>query len=154
MTSAELTRQAHEARVLADELARRALAARHAEEAARRPKMPTVSVGAPVVVTFSKAQSGRVYSFAAVGFRISTGMPVRWAVTGEETRRFNWSGLLNFIGEANWPTLRVMNDGDLLVPEGTEPPVAERMGNYGRVLSTDLVQDGGFPGGGRGGGYV
>ena len=73
-----------------------------AREAAR-PQMPEVTDDQPVVVGFGKYQSGREYAFAALGFR--EGRSVRWVVTGSETRRFNWPGLLEFIGEANWPTL-------------------------------------------------
>jgi hypothetical protein len=137
-TSAELDAQARKARAIADELAAQALAARRAELEASRPKMPEVDAAdsTPVVV-FSKYQSGREYHFAAIGWR--QGRSVRWAVTGEETDRFNWPGLLNFIGEANWGTLRHVVTTVPLLPPGAEPPVAEKMGAFGRVIRTDTV---------------
>jgi hypothetical protein len=107
-----------------------------AREAAR-PKMPEVGEG-PAYVIFRRYQSGREYGYAAVGWR--EGRSVRWAVTGSETRRFNWPGLLEFIGEANWPTLWTVTAGERLGPEpGAEPPTAEVMGRYGRVERTETV---------------
>ncbi|AYB70630.1 hypothetical protein SEA_SERENDIPITOUS_89 [Mycobacterium phage Serendipitous] len=133
VTAAQLRAEAARARAIAEELTRQAAEQAVAEEEARKPKMPNVNDG-PVFVAFSRYMSGREYAFAAVGWR--TGRSVRWAVTGAEERRFNWPGLLQFVGEANWPTLRVMVDGDSLLPEGYEPPVAEEMGAFGQVLGT------------------
>lgn len=133
VTAAQLHVEAQRMRALADEMTRQAAAQAVAEEEARKPKMPSVNDG-PIVVAFSRYLNGREYAYAAVGWR--NGRSVRWAVTGMEERRFNWPGLLQFVGEANWSTLRTMTDGDSLLPEGYEPPVAEEIGAFGRVLGT------------------
>lgn len=138
-TAAELHRQAEQAREIADELAKEATAAARAELEASRPKMPAVAEGATVIVAFARYQSGRNYDYAAVGWR--DGRSVRWAVTGQEGRRFNWPGLLAWVGEANWPSLRIMTTGSYLITEGSEPAVAETMGRYGRVLHTETISD-------------
>lgn len=135
--AAELRREAEQARRVADELARQASEAAAAEREASRPKMPEMSEGDHPVVYFTRYQAGREYGYAAIGWR--TGHSYRWAVTGQETRRFNWPGLLDFIGEANWPSLVRMTGADHLLPPGAEPGVAERMGRYGRVLGTETV---------------
>lgn len=134
VSAAQLRAEAARARAVADELTRQAAEQAVAEEEARKPKMPRVAQGENPVVAFSRYQSGREYAYAAVGWR--DGRSVRWAVTGQEGRRFNWPGLLQFVGEANWATLRSLVDGDSLLPEGVEPPVAEEMGAFGRVLGT------------------
>lgn len=115
--------------VAAEELRRR-------EE--RRPKCPAVEVGEKVIVGFTKYQSGREYGYAAVGWRV--GSAVRWTVTGQNTDRMNWTGLLTFIGEANWPSLYMFTAIEKLGPNADdEAPVAERMGSYGRVLGTSSM---------------
>ena len=113
--------------VAAEELRRR-------EE--RKPKQPDVVPslnGMPTaVVVFTKYQSGRLYGYAAVGWRV--GNAVRWTVTGQNTDRMNWPGLLQFIGEANWPSLHVVSGLDRIGPDPEdEAPVAEVMGDYGQV---------------------
>lgn len=106
---------------------------RRREEA--RPKMPPLAEGESATVIFTKYQAGREYHYAAVGWR--QGRSVRWAVTGQTTDRLNWPGLLQFIGEANWPSLRVVTDTENIGPSpDEEAPVAERMGSFGRVLGT------------------
>lgn len=148
-TAAELQAEANQAAAVAKELARQAATARAAEEAASRPQMPEVAEGDCPVVYFTKYQGGREYHYAAIGWRV--GRSVRWAVTGQVTDRMNWPGLLVFIGKANWPSLVHMTGGAHLLPAGAEPPVAERMGSFGRVHSTvDLhagEDDGYTPGG-------
>lgn len=139
VSAAQLRAEAARARAIAEELTRQAAEQSVAEEEARKPKMPRVAEGEHPVVAFERYQSGRNYAYAAVGWR--DGRSVRWAVTGQEGRRFNWPGLLQFIGEANWGTLRSLVDGDSLLPEGVEPPVAEEMGDYGRVLGTSDPSD-------------
>ncbi|QBI96447.1 hypothetical protein SEA_DONNY_89 [Mycobacterium phage Donny] len=134
VSAAQLRAEAARARAVADELTRQAAEQAVAEEEARKPKMPRVAQGENPVVAFSRYYSGREYAYAAVGWR--DGRSVRWAVTGQEGRRFNWPGLLQFVGEANWATLRSLVDGESLLPEGVEPPVAEEMGDFGRVLGT------------------
>lgn len=131
ITAAKLREEAAKAREIAEQLARDAAAATAAEAEASRPRCPTIGEGEHVFVGFERYQSGRAYVYAAIGWR--TGRNVRWAITGNETRRFNWPGLLAFIGESNWGTLHRMNMGERLLPEGLEPPIAERMGSYGRV---------------------
>lgn len=106
----------------------------------RRPKCPHVGDGEHAVVSFTKYQAGREYAYAAVGWRV--GRALRWTVTGQNTDRLNWPGLLQFIGEANWPSLYLMTPGERLGPDADdEEPVAERMGSYGRVLGTSGVVD-------------
>ena len=138
-----LQAQADQAARIARELAEQAAAARQAEEAARRPQEPAVEAGLPEFVMFSRYESGRVYTYAAIGWQEGRGRTrvTRWAVTGQETRRFNWPGLLAFIGEANWHTLYQFTDSRSLLPAGAEPPVAEEMARYGRVRRTVLVYD-------------
>lgn len=136
-TAAELRAQAAQMMADASRLDREVAQAELERREALKPKMPEVAEAAPVVVAFSKYQSGREYNYAAVGWRV--GRQVRWTTTGQGGDRLNWPGLLQFIGEANWPSLRVMNDGDSLLPEGAEPPVVERMGSYGRVLGSSVV---------------
>ncbi|AYP70074.1 hypothetical protein I5G62_gp88 [Mycobacterium phage CRB2] len=146
ITAAELRRQAAQAREIAEQLARDASAATRAELEASRPKCPVlIGEGDSAMVGFTRYQSGREYRYAAIGWR--TGRSVRWMVTGEETRRFNWPGLLAFIGEANWSSLVRLVEGERLLPEGVEPPVAEEMGRFGRVLgSSTPFAPGGYDG--------
>ena len=131
-----------------------------AEREASRPQQPLILEGPQfsAVVGFRRYQGGREYHYAAIGWR--DGRSIRWAVTGQESRRFNWSGLLEFIGAANWHTLHRLHEGDSLFTVAAEPPAAERMGKYGRVLATEDVTTGDTvtplvtygPGGGSGGG--
>ena len=152
----ELQQMADELARQAQEMATKAAKVRQAEAEALRPKMPLILEGRQfwAVVSFSKYQSGREYHYAAIGWR--EGRSIRWAVTGQESRRFNWSGLLEFIGAANWHTVRRMHEGEALGPN-IEPPVAERMGAFGRVEGVDVVTplvqarpgpDGGYASGG------
>ncbi|AVO24752.1 hypothetical protein SEA_MAGIC8_96 [Mycobacterium phage Magic8] len=134
-TPADLLAAAAEAEKAAAAFRRQAAEIARAAEEARRPKMPTVQTGVSVVVTFRRYTSGREYNYAAIGWR--TGTSVRWAVTGTETRRFNWAGLLDFIGEANWHTLAEVTQTRTVLASGVEPPVAEVMGRYGEVLRTE-----------------
>lgn len=137
MTAAKMREEAARAREIADQLARDAAAATAAEIEASRPRCPTIAEGDNPVIYFTKYQAGREYGYAAIGWR--TGRSVRWAVTGNTTDRFNWPGLLAFIGEANWPSIVRMTGAEHLLPPGAEPPVAEQMGRYGRVLGTRTV---------------
>lgn len=107
-------------------------------EKARTPQMPDVNDDGPQVVTFTRYMGGREYSYAAVGWRL--GRSVRWSVTGQAESRFNWPGLLAFIGEANWSSLALVTDRVLIgPPESQEPPVVEAMGRYGRVQRTTVA---------------
>ena len=111
-------------------------AAADAELAAReaaKPREPEVG-DEPVYVAFRRYLSGREYSYAAVGWRV--GHSVRWAVTSRPAERANWPALLAFIGEANWPTLRRLTEGEALIDATKAAPVVERMGEFGRVEST------------------
>lgn len=142
MTSAQLLSEAKRAQAVAEELLAQAGALALAEEAARRPQQPDLSEG-PATVTFTKYQSGREYHYAAVGWRI--GRSERWTVTGQNTDRLNWAGLLAFVGESNWPTLaQVMAIRPMMTP-GTEPPIAERMGRFGTVIGVVRVDNSGDP---------
>lgn len=139
MSGKDLLAQAHEADRVARALRKQAEQTLAAEAEARRPRQPEVADGLPEFVMFSRYQSGRAHTYAAIGWR--EGHHVRWAVTGSETRRFNWRGLLAFIGEANWSTLHQFTDTTSLLPAGAEPPVAETMGEYGRVVSSAVLGD-------------
>lgn len=139
VTAAQLRAEAARAREAAEQLTRQAAEMAVAEEEARKPQCPQVMEGAPTYVTFTRYMNGREYAYAAVGWRI--GRSVRWAVTGSEERRFNWPALLQFVGEANWSTLRVVTDQEPILTPGGEPPVAEVMGRYGRVQGTEVVDD-------------
>lgn len=142
ITAAKLREEAAKAREIADQLAADAAAATAAEAEARRPKMPPVDAdGLATVITFVKYQSGREYNYAAVGWRV--GRNVRWSVTGTYTGRYNWPGLLAFIGEANWHSIAVVTETRKLLPPELEPPVVEQMGGYGRVIGTQSVEPGG-----------
>jgi hypothetical protein len=138
VSAAELRARAREAAAEASRLTREADAATAAERAASRPQMPPVGgTGDRAIVCFTRYQSGREYNYAALGWQL--GRSVRWAVTGRR-RRFNWAGLLDFIGEANWGSLHLMHEARLLGPlPGAEPAVAERMGSFGKVLATEPV---------------
>lgn len=148
MTSIEeLEHQAAEAAARAGEAVAQLNRARFIEEQARRealeyrrPKMPSVGEpGDTGIIRFTRYTSGKNYSFAAIGWR--DGSAVRWVVTGQETRRFTWAALLNFIGEANWPSIELMVPGVRIGPEpGEEPAVAETIGDYGRVVKTESLE--------------
>lgn len=140
VTAAQLMAEANRAAAIAEELRQQAAAAAAAEAEATRPKQPTVGDDGPAFVTYSRYMSGREYHYAAVGWRVGP-RSVRWMVTGSQATRdrLNWAGLLATIGEANWATLRVLTPGDFLLPEGVEPPVAERMGDFGQVASSHRV---------------
>lgn len=139
VTASQLRAEAARARAIAEELTRQAAEQAVAEEEARKPRCPQVMEGAPTYVTFTRYMNGREYAYAAVGWR--AGRSVRWAVTGSEDRRFNWPALLQYVGEANWSTLRVVTDQEPILTPGGEPPVAEVMGRYGRVRGTEPVED-------------
>ena len=117
--------------------------ARLAEEA-RKPKMPDLpNHGDVQAILFTKYQGGREYHYAALGWRI--GHSIRWTVTGACTDRFSWAGLLEFVGEANWSSLAVVETARSIGPTpGNEGPVAERMGESGRVTRTEDVSERGF----------
>ncbi|AGU92001.1 hypothetical protein ADAWI_89 [Mycobacterium phage Adawi] len=165
MSAAALRSQAAQLLEQASQVDRAVAEAELARREARKPKQPALGgAGDRAVVAFTKYQAGREYAYAAVGWRV--GGAVRWTVTGQNTDRMNWAGLLQFIGEANWPSLHLMTESELLGPmPDDEAPVAERMGAYGRVLgsySPGSVVDplvraevpqahGGAGGGGRGG---
>lgn len=136
MTPAQLLHSAQQAEQEAKALRHQAALLVMAIQDARRPKEPAIPAdGQSVTVVFSKYQGGHNYDFAAVGFR--SGSTVRWAVTGSNTGRFNWSGLLSFIGEANWSTLEVVTKTEYIgPPPGSEPAVEETMGQFGQVKAT------------------
>lgn len=131
-SAAQLYEEAQRASAIAAELRTQAIEQARLERVASKPQMPDLSAG-PVILGFEKHQSGRNYAYAAIGW--TEGRYKRWAVTGTEARRFNWAGFLEFVGEGNWASIRVMNIGPTLLPEGTEPPVAERVGRYGRITA-------------------
>ena len=171
-SAASVAEEAARARAIADDLARQAAELSRAEKLARTPREPELEPGLPQFVMFTKYQSGRVYSYAAVGWtaevarsaaaarRGDVRLQNRWAVTGQEDRRFNWPGLLKFVGEANWASLRLFTDAEPLLAPGQEPEVAEVVGRFGRVERTEDVVSpvvgygpGRFANGGRVGPY-
>lgn len=120
-----------------------------------KPREPDLSNG-PVHLSFVRDLRDRAYTYGAVGFRRAVGLygrdriecSVRWVITAsrigvaqgaKEAGRYNWNGLLEFIGEANWPTIRMMTPGDFLFGAKDAPPMVERMGDYGSVLRTDRL---------------
>ena len=89
---------------------------RHRARLARRPVMPEIANPSDsAVVVFNRYQSGKDYGYAAHGWR--EGSAVRWVVTGQNTERFNWQGLLEWIGEANWHSLHVVTDVKRIGPD-------------------------------------
>ena len=140
-SAADLAVEAARARAIADELARQAADQARVERLARTPKEPELEPGLPEFVMFTKYQSGRVYTYAAVGWAEGRGRTQvnRWAITGQEARRFNWAALLKFVGESNWGSLRVFTDARPLLDPGSEPEVAEVMGAFGKVERTEDV---------------
>lgn len=131
----DMRRQAAEMLAEAGRLDAAAAEADRVAREAAKPKMPSVENG-PAFVTFTRYLSGREYTYAAVGWRV--GRSVRWSVTGQDRERFNWPGLLQFVGDANWPSLTVLTPGDPLITPEAAPPVVERMGQFGRVLSSEI----------------
>lgn len=138
--------RAEAARIIdaAERLEREERAALIAVREARKPKEPPVGS----VIRFEKAQSGRCYHYAAISFPVggrSSLLSRRWAITntvqGGEGR-YTWAGLLEFIGEANWTTIELWSiEGTRLVDPDDEPPVVERVGPYGKVQGTEVVED-------------
>lgn len=131
LSSVELYRMGDEAQATYHELRRAARLAQKAEEESRRPAEPRPTPDLPEFILFARYTGGRVYHYAAVGWNV--GGQVRWAVTGTEARRFNWPGLLEFIGEANWSTLQHVTNVEPLVAPGAEPPAAETVGSFGQI---------------------
>lgn len=137
--ASEMRRQAAELMAEASRIEAAHAEAERAAREARKPKQPDVA--GPVFVTFQKYQSGRVYTYAAVGWDAGRGN-VRWSVTGQPMERYNWPGLLALVGEANWPTLRPLTAGEPMMAPDDAPPVVERMGRFGRVVGTDTPTGG------------
>lgn len=134
---AEARRLMRKAAALEREAAERA----RRELEARKPEEPDLSEG-PVTVTFNRYLSGRVYTHAAVGWRVGTRMS-RWVITSSapaDNGRYTWNGLLNFIGEANWVTLAKVTEVEPLITSEDAPAAKETVGPYGTVLSTEPVE--------------
>lgn len=130
-TAAELRREAAESAARAKRLRVEAAEIERAERLARTPRMPHIPDGEHRVVLFEKLMSGRSYGFAAVGWRI--GGQVRWTVTGNDGEyRHNWAGLLAYVGETNWSTIRLVTGTSPLLAPGDEPAASEKMGPFGK----------------------
>ena len=127
----------------ADELRRLKLEAERSAAEARKPKMPRVTADKPAFVTFTRYLSGREYAYAAIGWRVGDNS-VRWLVTSSEneSRRRNWPGLLTFIGEANWSSIRPLIPGEPLITPEDEPLYVEHVGPSGRVIRTETPRFG------------
>lgn len=144
--ASELREKARQRKHEAQVLLREAREVERAEEIASRPPMPAISPDGSRVVLFEKYQSGRNYAYAALGWRVGNmaDASVRWVVTGSDgDTRHNWASLLNFIGKANWATLRAVTSSSPLLAPGTEPPAAEKVGRYGQVVSEYASSDDG-----------
>ncbi|QGH80086.1 hypothetical protein SEA_NHAGOS_75 [Gordonia phage NHagos] len=61
------------------------------------------------VITFTRRLSGRDYQYAAVGWVDRHTGRGRWSMTGEESGRFSWVELLNFIEPENWRSIRLVH---------------------------------------------
>lgn len=137
-SAAELRSEAIALVAQADSLERNEAFARQLAEYERRPKAPKLKDGEARIIAFERYLSGRGYVYAAVGWR--QGSNTRWCVTAtgraEQGGRYNWQGLLKFIGEANWGTIREMLYGEPLIAPADEPAVVEQIGPYGRVAGT------------------
>lgn len=136
-TAAELRAESRRLARLAREAELEEARQRVLEREARKPAEPGINA----VITFSKVQSGRTYNYAALSFPVG-GTQRRWAITNTVTGgegRYTWSGLLDFIGEANWTSIHQATAFTPVTP--IEPPVVERMGPFGRVTSTENVED-------------
>lgn len=137
--ASELRDKARRRKYEAQVLLREAREIERAEEIASRPKMPAISMDGSRVVLFEKYQSGRSYSYAALGWRVGNmaDASVRWVVTGNDgVVRHNWPSLLNFIGKSNWASIRsVTATSPLMAPEDV-PPASELMGAFGRPFAS------------------
>lgn len=126
-----LREEAVEATARAKQLRAEAAEIERAEREAAKPKEPAIASGEHRVVLFEKYMSGRSYGFAAIGWRGNS--QTRWTVTGSDGEyRHTWAGLLSYIGEANWSTLRMVTGTSPLLAPGAEPAASERMGPFGR----------------------
>ncbi|AWN04274.1 hypothetical protein FDJ57_gp73 [Gordonia phage Sour] len=116
-TAAQMKAQAAEHRRLAEKLeadaARAEQAARERHELRRfRPICPLSSTDhrdATAVVTFTRTLSGRSYRYAAIGWIDRRRGKPMWSITGEESGRFTWSELLDFIEAENWRSMALAN---------------------------------------------
>lgn len=139
-SAAELREMAARYIALANDKERReAEEARRALEASK-PRCPELVPGQSAILWFSKYMSGKDYVYAAVVWKQGGSEP-RVAVSSTLDRgghRFNWAGFLNFVGPANWTTIRRVTESTPLIT--SEPPVAERMGDYGKVLGHEIVE--------------
>lgn len=57
-------------------------------------------------ITFTRRLSGRDYKYAAVGWVDRRTGRGTWSMTGEESGRYSWSALLDFIEPENWRSIR------------------------------------------------
>lgn len=88
---------------LCSKLAEQALAEEQRE--ARRPNEPEALDGRSPIIRFDKRfHSGtKVYEYAAIGIF------GHWYLTGQNRDRFTWSELMEWIGEENWDSVRVLH---------------------------------------------
>lgn len=139
-SAADLRKEALKARAIYLELERQARLQARLEEEARRPQEPVNGS----VIRFEKYASGRTYRYAAVNFVPSNGQDIRrWAITNTVSGvegRYTWTGLLNFIGEANWESIVVAQEWVPLISPEAAPAVREKIGPYGRVTDTEPVE--------------
>jgi hypothetical protein len=151
-SAAALRAQAEQMLADAARLDRQEALDRQRARLARRPVMPEITnPGDSAVVVFNRYQSGKDYGYAAHGWR--EGSAVRWVVTGQNTERFNWQGLLEWIGEANWHSIHVVTDVKRIGPDPEDDtPLREVMGSYGRVERTEAIGVDPFAAGGYVGG--
>ncbi|UJE15732.1 hypothetical protein SEA_LIGMA_78 [Gordonia phage Ligma] len=69
------------------------------------PLRSTDGSSAHSVVTFTRVLSGREYHYAATGWVDRRKAKTLWSITGEESGRFTWAQLLDFIEPENWRSI-------------------------------------------------
>ncbi|WIC90058.1 hypothetical protein SEA_SISKO_76 [Gordonia phage Sisko] len=68
----------------------------------------TDSGGINAVITFTRVLGGRTYNYAAVGWVDKRRRKTLWSITGEESGRYTWAELLDFIEAENWRSMKVV----------------------------------------------
>ena len=107
-TPQSLRASAAELNRLALELIKQADAEEKKARDAAKPAEPEVGPDRPAFVTFTRRLSGIEYTYAAVGVKLGCGA-VRWYPTGRShpsTLARSWEGLIDWIGESQWHTVR------------------------------------------------
>lgn len=111
-TPQSLREQAAELSRLALEMIKQAEAAEQKARDAAKPAEPAIGPNRPAFVTFVRRLGDIEYTYAAVGVKLISGA-MRWYPTGRmrparstDTLGRSWEGLLDWIGESQWHTVR------------------------------------------------